>query len=145
MFNWLTAHGFSMHEWALAEAVLKAADEIATQQHLIEVTEINIKIGELQDIEREIFLFALRQLKTEKFKRTKFRITRATATFKCRNCGNTWRLEKQSLDATTKEAIHFIPEAAHSFIKCPKCGSPDFEIAKGRGIWLQNIKGIREP
>ena len=58
-----------MHEWALAESVLKAADEIAEKEHLDEVTEVNIKIGELQDVEREIFLFALQQLKSEKFSR----------------------------------------------------------------------------
>lgn len=136
--------GFSMHEWALAESVLKAAGEIAEKEHLVEVTEVNIKIGELQDVEREIFLFALQQLKPEKFKQTKFRITRAQTALKCRNCGNTWQLKKQHLDKATKEAIHFVPEAAHSYVKCPKCGSPDFEITEGRGIWLQNLKGTRK-
>jgi hydrogenase nickel incorporation protein HypA/HybF len=133
-----------MHEWALAESVLKAAGEIAEKEHLVEVTEVNIKIGELQDVEREIFLFALQQLKPEKFKQTKFRITRAQTALKCRNCGNTWQLKKQHLDKATKEAIHFVPEAAHSYVKCPKCGSPDFEITEGRGIWLQNLKGTRK-
>jgi hydrogenase nickel incorporation protein HypA/HybF len=133
-----------MHEWALAEAVLKAASEIAEKEQLAEVTEVNIKIGELQDVEREILSFALQQLKPAKFKQAKFRITRATTILKCRNCGNTWQLRKQKLDTATKEAIHFIPEAAHSYLKCPKCGSPDFEITQGRGIWLQNIKGTRK-
>ncbi len=41
------------------------------------------------------------------------------------------------------ESIHFIPEVAHTYIKCPKCGSPDFEIIKGRGIWLEKIKGVK--
>ncbi len=132
-----------MHEWALAESVIKAASEIAEKEHLKEVTEVNIKIGELQDVEREIFKFALQELKPANFKNTRFRIRRAKATLKCRNCGNTWVFQKQQLDANTKEAIHFIPEVAHAYIKCPRCGSPDFEIIAGRGIWLQNIKGIR--
>lgn len=132
-----------MHEWALAESVIKAASEIAEKEHLKEVTEVNIKIGELQDVEREIFKFALQELKPANFKNTRFRITQAKTTLKCRNCGNTWVLQKQQLDANTKEAIHFIPEVAHAYIKCPHCGSPDFEIIAGRGIWLQNIKGIR--
>ena len=133
-----------MHEWALAESVLKAADEIAEKEHLDEVTEVNIKIGELQDVEREIFLFALQQLKSEKFKQAKFRITRAQTVLKYRNCGNIWQLKKQRLGKATTEAIHFVPEAAHSYVKCPKCGSPDFEITEGRGIWLQNLKGTRK-
>jgi hydrogenase nickel incorporation protein HypA/HybF len=134
-----------MHEWALAEAVLKAASEIAEKENLAEVAEVNIRIGELQDVEREILRFALQQLKPSEFKQTKFRITRAQTTLKCRNCGNSWQFKKQLLDSATKEAIHFVPEAAHSYVKCPRCGSPDFEITAGRGIWLQNIKGTRKP
>ena len=134
-----------MHEWALAEAVLKSASEIADKEKLGEVTEVNVKIGELQQVEREILQFALQQLKPDKFKNAKFHITTAKTTLKCRNCGNTWQLNKQKLDAATQEAIHFIPEVAHAYIKCPRCNSPDFEITQGRGIWLQNIKGTRNP
>jgi hydrogenase nickel incorporation protein HypA/HybF len=43
----------------------------------------------------------------------------------------------------TAEAIHFVPEVAHTYIKCPSCGSPDFEIVEGRGVWLENIKGVK--
>ncbi len=132
-----------MHEWALAEAVMKATLEIADKEGLKQVTEIYIKIGELQDVEREIFRFALSQLKPERFKSAKFRISKAKATFKCRVCSNTWFFEKKKLDKETAEAIHFVPEIAHTYIKCPKCGSPDFEIIEGRGIWLQSIKGAK--
>ncbi len=132
-----------MHEWALAEAVLSAASEIAGREQLDEVTEINISIGELQDIEREIFKFALSQMKPAKFEKTRFRITSAKTILKCRNCGNDWQLKNQ-FDATQKEAIHFVPEVAHTYIKCPKCTSPDFEITQGRGIWIRNIKGTRK-
>jgi len=134
---------FSMHEWALAEAVIKATSEIAEKEKLAEVTEVNVKIGELQQIEREILHFALQQLKPANFKNAKFRITRAKTMLKCRNCGNTWTFKKQKLDNATAEAIHFVPEVAHTYVKCPRCGSPDFEIAAGRGIWLQKIKGTR--
>jgi hydrogenase nickel incorporation protein HypA/HybF len=132
-----------MHEWALAEAVLKAATDIAEKENLAEVTEVNMKIGEMQQVERPILRFALKQLKPANFKNAKFRITTAKTTLKCHVCGNTWLFEKQKLDDATKEAIHFVPEVAHTYIKCPKCGSPDFEIAQGRGIWLETVKGTR--
>jgi hydrogenase nickel incorporation protein HypA/HybF len=144
MFNWFITIGFSMHEWALAEAVIKAASEIAEKEKLSEVTEVNVKIGELQQVERKILQFALQQLKPAKFENAKFHVTRARTTLKCRNCGKTWRFQKQKLDRATKEAIHFVPEVAHTYVKCPRCGSPDFEITAGRGIWLQNIKGTRK-
>jgi hydrogenase nickel incorporation protein HypA/HybF len=132
-----------MHECALAEAVIKAASDIAEKEKLTNVTEVNVKIGELQQVEREILQFALQQLKPANFKKVKFKISQAKTQLKCRNCGDTWQLQKQKLEPTIREAIHFVPEAAHSYIKCPRCGSPDFEITQGRGIWLQNIKGTR--
>ena len=132
-----------MHEWALAEAIIATASEIANKEKLKKVTEIDIKVGELQQIEKEILQFALSQLKPANFMNTKFHITKAKTILQCRNCGKTWLFEKKKLEETIAEAIHFIPEVAHSYIKCPKCGSPDFEITKGRGIWLENIKGAK--
>jgi hydrogenase nickel incorporation protein HypA/HybF len=132
-----------MHEWALAEAVIATAVQIAEKEKLKEVKEVTIKIGELQQIERDILRFALSQLKPANFKNTKFHITRAKTTLKCRACGNAWLFKKQNLDKETAEAIHFVPEVAHTYIKCPKCSSPDFEITQARGIWLETIKGQR--
>jgi hydrogenase nickel incorporation protein HypA/HybF len=133
----------SMHEWALAEAVIAAATEIAEKEKLKQVTEITIKIGELQQVEREILSFALGQLKSEGFKNTRFRITKGKTKLKCRACGERWLFQKSKLNKDITEAIHFVPEVAHTYIKCPRCGSPDFEITEGRGIWLENVKGAR--
>jgi hydrogenase nickel incorporation protein HypA/HybF len=132
-----------MHEWALAEAVIAAAQQIAEKEKLKEVKEVTVKIGELQQVERDILHFALSQLKPASFKNAKFRIVKAKTELKCRVCGNTWLFSKQKLDESTAEAIHFVPEVAHTYIRCPKCGSPDFEISEGRGVWLENIKGAR--
>jgi len=132
-----------MHEWALAEAVIAAAQQIAEKEKLKEVKEVTVKIGELQQVERDILQFALSQLKPASFKNAKFRIVKAKTELNCRVCGNTWLFRKQKLDESTAEAIHFVPEVAHTYIKCPKCGSPDFEISEGRGVWLETIKGAR--
>jgi hydrogenase nickel incorporation protein HypA/HybF len=132
-----------MHEWALAEAVIAAAQQIAEKEKLKAIREINIKIGELQQVEQDILRFALSQLKPASFKNTIFHISKAKTTLKCRVCDNTWLFKKSKLDKDTAEAIHFVPEVAHAYIKCPKCGSPDFEICEGRGVWLENIKGVR--
>jgi hydrogenase nickel incorporation protein HypA/HybF len=132
-----------MHEWALAEAILASAKQVAEQEKLKKVTEVTIKVGELQQIEPPILRFALTQLKPELFKNTKFHILKAKSTLKCRVCATTWQFNLKKLDRATAEAIHFVPEASHSFIKCPKCGSPDFEIVTGRGVWLEDIKGAK--
>ena len=132
-----------MHEWALAEAVITAALEIAEKEGLKEISEINIRIGELQQIEADIFEFALSQLKSDKLKNAKILINTAKAEFRCRICGTKWFFEKNNVNEDTAEAIHFIPEVAHTYIKCPNCRSPDFEIVEGRGVWLENIKGVK--
>jgi hydrogenase nickel incorporation protein HypA/HybF len=132
-----------MHEWALAEAVISTASEIAEKEGIKEVAEVKIKVGELQQIELDILEFALSQLKTAIFKNARFRMEIIKAQLKCRVCGNQWTFVGENLDKNTAEAIHFVPEIAHTYIKCPKCGSPDFEILQGRGIWLESIKGVK--
>ena len=132
-----------MHEWALAEAILTSAKEIAEKEKLKEVTEVTIRVGELQQVEAGILRFAISQMKPQIFKNAKFRILKAKTTLKCRVCGTTWQFNLKKIDKNTAEAIHFVPEVAHTYIKCPKCGSPDFEIVNGRGVWLENIKGAR--
>ena len=132
-----------MHEWALAEAILASANEIAEKEKLKEITEVTIRVGELQQVEPDILRFALSEMKKGIFKNAKFRILKAKTTLKCRVCGITWQFDLKKLDKNTAEAIHFVPEVAHTYIQCPKCGSPDFEIVNGRGVWLENVKGAR--
>jgi len=133
-----------MHEWALAEAVIAAASEIAEKEELEEVKEVKIRVGELQQVELDIFEFALSQLKQPKFKDTQFKLEVAKAQLKCRVCGSKWSFNREELDKEASEAVHFVPEVAHTYIKCPKCGSPDFEIVEGRGVWLESVKGVRK-
>jgi len=133
-----------MHEWALAEAIISAASEIAEKEGLREVTEVKIKVGELQQLELDTLEFALSQLKTTKFKNTKFEMETVKAQLRCRVCGHKWFFSKEKLDEKVTEAIHFVPEIAHTYIKCPKCGSPDFEILEGRGVWLESMKGVKQ-
>lgn len=132
-----------MHEWALAEAVISTVSQIAEKEELKEVVEVKIKVGELQQIELDILEFALSQLKTFKLKNAKFDIETVKAELKCRVCGHEWIFKKEKIDKETAEAIHFVPEIAHTYIKCPKCGSPDFEMLHGRGIWIESIKGVK--
>jgi len=132
-----------MHEWALAEAVISTVSQIAEKEGLKEVAEVEIKVGELQQIELDILEFALSQLKTLKLKNVKFHTKTVKAELKCRVCGHKWIFRKEKMNEEIAEAIHFVPEIAHTYIKCPKCGSPDFEILKGRGIWLESVRGLR--
>lgn len=137
-----------MHEWALAESVITTALQAAEKENLKTITEITVHIGELQQIERDIFTFALKELtKSQKpqLKNVKFHLKTEKSTLTCNICGHTWKYSdmKKKLNEKESEAIHFIPEVVLVHARCPKCGSPDFEIRKGRGVTLTSLKGKR--
>jgi hydrogenase nickel incorporation protein HypA/HybF len=135
-----------MHEWALAESILTAAVEAAEKEKLKKITEIKISIGELQQIEQDVFEFALDGIikeQGEKLKDVIIKIDTEKSNLKCKSCENTWKFDdmKKKLNEDESEAIHFLPEVAFVHARCPKCGSPDFEIISGRGVSITSIKG----
>jgi len=135
-----------MHEWALAESIISAATEAAEKEKLKKITEIKIKIGELQQIEKDIFEFALDQIikdSDKKIKDVKIKIDIEKSKLKCKNCEKVWSFNdmKKKLNKGESESIHFIPEVALVYFRCPNCSSPDFEIIRGRGVTISSIKG----
>lgn len=133
-----------MHEWALAEGVISAATRIANEQGLREITEVIVRIGELQQVEHDVLDYALEQLKTPMMENVKFVLEAVPARLRCRVCGEEWTFSPSGMSEDVSEAIHFVPEMAHVYIKCPKCGSPDFEVLEGRGVWLATIRGVKD-
>ena len=128
-----------MHEWALAESVISSVIKFAKEKK-VEIREVTISMGELQQVDRGVFDFALKEIMKAMGLNLKIKLKNEKAIFKCKECGNEWNFEYKNLREEEKESIHFIPETVHSYVKCPKCGSPDFIIKRGRGIWL-SIKG----
>ena len=118
-----------MHEWALAESILTAAVEEAEKEKLKKITEIRVGMGELQQIERDVFEFAINEIiksQDDKLKNIKIKIETVKSNLKCKSCDHTWSFSdmKKKLNEDQGEAIHFIPEVAFVHARCPKCGSP---------------------
>ncbi len=135
-----------MHEWALADAVVATAVKIAQQQGLQHIGEINLRLGELQQIDREVFEFALRHVVPPDdplLTGVQFSIEAEPAALRCLACGHAWPLAESfaALPADQREAIHLLPETVHIYVTCPACGSPDFEIVAGRGVALVSVGG----
>jgi len=135
-----------MHEWALAESILVAAVDAAEKEKIKKLTEITIGLGELQQIAMDVFEFALDELikdHKDELGDVKIKIKIIKSNLRCNNCGNTWKFSdmKNKITDDEGEAIHFIPEVAFVHSRCPKCGSPDFEITSGRGVSITQIKG----
>lgn len=125
-----------MHEWALADAVVRAS---ANRPGAGAGRPVTVLVGELQAMDREIFDFALATLAAEAgLAPGSFLVRAEPAAFRCRACGRAWGLADQAgLTPGQREAIHFLPESAHAFVRCPGCGSVDFGVEKGRGVSIE--------
>ena len=135
-----------MHELALAEAVVAATLDVAEKEGLSRVTKLVVQIGELQTIEKEIFEFALGEvMPAAEPKLASMQITLETvpALFRCRPCEREFTIAESggTKGEEESEAIHFVPELAHAYLRCPDCNSPDFEMIEGRGVTIASIEG----
>lgn len=130
-----------MHEWALAEAVVMSVVEFARSRDASRVKRVVISLGELQAIDKEILSFALEELrKNSPLPIDEFVLEDEEAVFRCRACGFEWRLrDVGELGEEVREYIHFVPEVVHTYLRCPKCGSPDFEVVRGRGVRIKEV------
>lgn len=131
-----------MHEWALAEAVLETIGNELQGRKNSRVSRVVLRFGELQSVDREIFLHGLKILaKDAPFGPEIFEFETDRAVFHCRRCDAEWTLDDAGeLDEEEKEAIHFLPEASHVYLRCPSCRSPDFRIEGGRGVGIGSIE-----
>lgn len=131
-----------MHELALAEGVVATALKVAEGRA---VCRIVVVVGQLQQIDVDTFRDCVQQVvpagePTLAGLRVDFRTE--PARFRCRACEQAFALSDlpEPPGSEELEAIHFVPELSHSYISCPSCGSPDFEVAAGRGIWIDHIE-----
>ena len=134
-----------MHELALAEGVIATALETARKEGASSIREIAVTIGQLQRIEPEVFDQCLTQImpRTDPLlKGVTVSLAEEPARFGCRACGTESGLADapDPLDDDVLEAIHYVPELAHTYLSCPHCSSPDFEVSGGRGVWIDHLE-----
>ena len=135
-----------MHEMALAEAVVAAAIEAAEKNGITKITKIEVRVGELQKIELDAFRFAIEQMipaGEPRIAGAALEVETDPARCRCRACGRSFGLADVPPPGghEESEAIHFIPELAHAFLRCPACASPAFEVTGGRGVTVGAIEG----
>jgi hydrogenase nickel incorporation protein HypA/HybF len=130
-----------VHEWALAEAVVLTLSQYLREVGLSSVSRVVVSLGELQAVDREVFEFALRELASlYGVEVGRFEVVDEEASFECRSCGFRWRLRDLNLPDEVRESIHFLPEAAYAYVRCPRCGSADFALLSGRGVRLVGVE-----
>ncbi len=136
-----------MHEMALADAVVSTALDAARREGMARIERVEVHVGELQHIKKDVFEYALKEVLPAAeplLEGTRIDLEIIPARFRCRACGHEFGRGdvKEELDGDQQEAVHFIPELARSFMGCPSCGSPDFEVTAGRGVSIQSIEGF---
>ncbi len=81
-----------MHEWSIAEGIVTVLLESFKDQKVLEV---EIKIGELRDLNIEVLGEALNILsKGTSLEDSRFSIVVSKAVFKCLSCGERWMMDK---------------------------------------------------
>lgn len=139
-----------MHEYALAESVIAAAVSAAKDRKLARVKRLSLRIGELQRLDMEAFQLGLSAAVASGgplVRGVEVRYRPEEAAFACRACRREWTFAeaKAALGKDEAEFIHFVPEVAHSCLRCPGCAGPDFEVTRGRGVWLESVEGEAGP
>jgi hydrogenase nickel incorporation protein HypA/HybF len=131
-----------MHEWALAEAVVATVEKIRRENDGRPVLRVRLRFGELQNVDLEAFREGLAAaLAGLPYGAAAFHFLYEPAAFRCRACGRLWPLaDSPGIGPEEREAIHFLPESAHVYLRCPGCGSPDFELAAGRGVLIEAVE-----
>ena len=141
-----------MHEWSLAEVILESLKSLVKQEKARSLIEVEISYGEMMELEPEILEFALEDLsKDANLGNPRFLLSEERSYFKCNSCGYRWELEEAHkqlsedlgiLEEPTGEKespLHFIPDLVQVFMKCPRCGSRDFEVESGRTIKITRV------
>jgi len=133
-----------MHEWALAEAIVWSVVDYVKANGGKAAGKVVVSLGELQAIDKEVLRYALSELIREApFKIGEVKLVDEKAVFKCRNCGREWSLDDLKLGDEVREFIHFLPEVVHAYVKCPLCGSSDYEVVSGRGVKIISIEVVK--
>ncbi len=124
-----------MHEWAIAEGIIKAVEEQLRSG--VKPSRIVVVAGELQNLDLEVMKGYLNPALSELVPEASVEYEVEEARFECRSCSFEWSLRESVLTDEEREAIHFLPEAFHAYIRCPRCGSRDVEVTSGRGVRLR--------
>lgn len=143
-----------MHEWSIAEGIVDTIVIYSLREGAKKVVKAVISIGELSQLNLEILKYAIKALSEGTvMENADIVFQTEEATFKCLNCGYSWsfsdvrkKLLKMFCSEEAEECdnpVHYVPDLINVFVKCPKCGSPDFEISSGRGVKIVSIEVVK--
>jgi hydrogenase nickel incorporation protein HypA/HybF len=117
-----------MHEFSLAEELLKLAREEARKAGIKKLEKVVVRIGALSGISAEALEFAFSFLREEDelSRQAELVVEHVPGRGRCRTCGKEVDLER-------------------IFLYCPECETPTVEITQGSDFHLVRLEGQDEP
>jgi hydrogenase nickel incorporation protein HypA/HybF len=142
-----------MHELSVAQSIVDFASSEIEKQNAKKVTELDVDVGELMQIDAKVLLNALKMLTTDmKMKDCKVHLRVVSASFSCRRCSSRWGMAeaKKQLGAVSQDLLveepesdelplHFLPYLYPAFIHCPECGSSDSAVTEGEDVQIRRL------
>jgi len=111
--------------------------KVAKENNVKKILEINIEVGQLTFLNPDQLKFALKALSEDTIAQdAKIRIEIIQPEIRCNSCKYTGKISYEGPESHTIYPI--------IFLKCPKCGSTDVEIIRGKECNIKNIKAIRK-
>ncbi len=133
-----------MHETSIAAGIISIVEDAVKREGLGRVLEVEVEVGLLSLVDIESLRFALEVMSRDTV------LEGARITFKtvepllrCSKCGAEWGLDKtviEGLDEASKMALHMYPEAVAQLFKCPRCGSAETEVVRGRDVRVSRLR-----
>ncbi len=116
-----------MHEFSLAEELVKVSSKEAGKAGIVRLDRIFLRIGALSGISIEALEFAFSFLKEEDelTKNAELVVERVPGKGRCKTCGKEINLDRL-------------------FLYCPDCGTPTVEIVEGREFLILSLEGEDE-
>jgi len=137
-----------MHEWSLAEAVVKAVFDLIEQRGASRVSELEVVYGELMSLDSELMAEAIRELSAgSPLEGAEIRIIEEPARIRCRSCGSEFSLSEIEIGGPKifeeghgqEHLLHFLPDLAPALLRCPGCGSSDLEVDSGGSLRISKV------
>jgi len=125
-----------MHEWILAEGILKGALGAAKGGS---IRKLVLRIGEFRQINPTLLASILKEIsKGTEAEGMEVEIETTKGRIECLDCGGEFSFDQLPLTASQKECVHFFPSTLRAF-GCPKCGSPRLRVSGGRELEIKSI------
>jgi len=135
-----------MHETSIALSILAAVEDAFKETPGAKrVTKIRLQVGMLSLVDPEALRFALQVVSRDTpAEGAEIEIEMVKPRFRCNRCGYEWEprdedIEKISQDPQLSTLVHINPDVVAQYLTCPRCGSNDVEIIRGKGVILHSI------